>query len=28
GENVPLKGFCILCDQCITACPEGAFSLK
>jgi len=28
GEKVPLKGFCTLCDQCIPACPEGAFQLK
>ena len=28
GEKVPLKGFCTLCEQCIPACPEGAFQLK
>ena len=27
-DKVPLKGFCILCDQCIPACPNSALSIK
>ncbi|MCE7697619.1 MAG: ferredoxin, partial [Methanobacterium paludis] len=27
-EKVPLKGFCILCDQCIPACTKDALSIK
>ncbi|MCK9152596.1 4Fe-4S binding protein, partial [Methanobacterium alcaliphilum] len=27
-DKVPLKGFCILCDQCIPACPKNALGLK
>jgi len=27
-DKVPLKGFCILCDQCIPACPNEALFLK
>lgn len=27
-EQVPLKGFCILYEQCIPSCPNTALSLK
>ncbi len=27
-DKVPIKGFCILCDQCIPACTKDALSIK
>jgi NAD-dependent dihydropyrimidine dehydrogenase PreA subunit len=28
GDKVPLKGYCILCDQCIEPCPKDALSMR